>query len=242
MKKFVRGMSIFLAAVLSVAVFAACDSSDTEVDDKKDKKEEQKEEKVPTIEEIWKVFDEGENGKVSLTIRSEATEDGQTAVMTIEMVMEEDGDAAHAVYSTILTLDGEELVNESEEMYLTKDETTRTTYTRDEVTGKWIGDTEDIDKAEDESAAAGYAALFDAKYYNEFDKSTGRYTMKEGEKITMTEDGQTVEFTDCYIEYKNGSYTVFGKYSTDLGATVTLTLTCSGIGKTSVKLPAEISG
>ncbi len=229
MKTVARGISLFLATVLSVGVFAACDSSEKETD-------KEKEEKIPTIEEIRKIFDESENGKASMSIRSEATESGQTAVMTIDMVMEEDGDVARVVTTSVLTISGEEFSNESQEVYLTKNETTKTTYTKDEVTGKWSSQSEPRNDEED-AAVLGYNVLLDAKYYNEFDKEAGRYTMKDGEKIKS----EGVEFTDCYIEYKDGSYTVFAKYTQYL-AVCTLTLKYSDIGKVSVTLPEGIEG
>ncbi len=233
MKKFVRGMSLFLATVLSVGVFAACDSSEKEAD--------KEEKKIPTIEEVLKVFKETENGKFEMKVTSSATESGVTVSMDVDMSIEAADNLAYMVTSMKMTSSGQTLADESVEMYMKQSDDKITYYSKDETTGKWTENSGEVDQGSAESTAEAYKELFNAEYYGEFDKETGRYTMKEDQKVTIKVNGINAEFSDAYIEYKDGSYTLFTKY-TAAGADCTLTLKYSNIGKVSVTLPEGIEG
>ncbi len=108
---------------------------------------------------------------------------------------------------------------------------------KDDTTGKWTTQTLTLDQEKIESLAAGYKDLFKSEFYGEFDKETGRYTMKEGTKVTVNnEELVDAEFYDAYIECGDGEYTVFTKYTAGI-ANCTLTLKFSEIGKVTVTLP-----
>ncbi len=111
MKKIIKSMSLFLAAALSVGIFAACDSTDSVVEGNK------KEEKTLTIEEIFNTFNDTENGKLSMYVTSEATDAGSSALMTVNMEYEQAGDLAHSVTTTVLTVNGQEYTNVTKELY-----------------------------------------------------------------------------------------------------------------------------
>lgn len=236
MKTLVRGTTLFLATVLSIGVFTACDSSD---------QENKKEEKIPTIEEIFKTFNESQNGKMSMALEVDAGEDETAIDMKINMDVESDGNVAYTVASTSMNLMGESF-DYTIEMYTKVDGNSITTYIKDVESGEWISSTETVSEEDLESLAAGYEKLFKSEYFEAFDKETGRYVMKEGTKVTvnaadiMEDFGEgSADFYDAYIEYEDGSCKVFTKFSVE-DTEGTLTLKYSNIGKVTVTLP-EVS-
>lgn len=237
MKKTIRALSLILAAILSVGIFAACDGE---------------EEKIPTIEEIFQTLEKSENAKLSLILELEGSEYGTSMYVKVTTDVETDGDRAHSIASMTMNLSGKEFYSYETEMYSKVDGNSGTVYMKDEDTGEWQSTTVSLAEAgmDPGEFASQYQDLFNPEYFGEFDKETGRYTMTEGTRITLDDTGlldgfETLgdyDFFDAYIEVGDGSYTVFAKFSVASNASGTLTLTYSDIGQVTVTLPEGVEG
>lgn len=237
MKTVVRGISLFLATVLSIGVFAACDSSDTEKDDNGGKK---KEEKILTVEEIGEKLKNPENVKTSWNMEMDMELFGMDVHAVNVIEAEQDGNLLHYIETSTSTMsmDGETITEtETVETYQKQNGDNVTVYVKDEDDGSWSSEAGSIEELGVTAGIEDVEALFKSENFGEYDKSTGRYTMKEGITVEV-DDGVTV--TAGYIECKSGSYTVYVEMDMGDGLIAKTTMKYYDFGKASVKLPAGI--
>lgn len=178
--------------------------------------------KTPTPAEIYEKVEGAGNGKVVMKIKV-----GE--LMTTKSVMKMDGDKAHIV--TEVEMMG--AVNE-EETYEVKKGDKRIVYSKDKD-GNWTK--EEKDEEEDEDGVEAFMELFDTDNYEEFDKESRRYVMKEDVELEIGE----MVCSEGYIEVgEDGTYVIYTELEMGgMGAKIegSLKITISEIGEISVKLP-----
>ena len=177
--------------------------------------------KTPTPEEIYEMVEDADSAKV--TVKMDLGE-----IMSAKITMEMEGDKAHIVTKT------EAMGMETEEeTYQQKKGDKLITYTKDG--DKWT--TEETDDEEDEAGLEEFKELFDMDNYEEFDKESRRYVMKDDVDLDIDD----MACSDGYIEVgEDGTYIIYVELKQEvMGTTLkgSMKITISDIGKVSVKLP-----
>ena len=175
-----------------------------------------------------------------MEIATSIEESGVSMSMSMKMMIETENDRSHSTVNMDMNYAGSK-TNTTSEFYTDQSDGKNVLYMKDDATGLWTTteNTEELgEEVEDaDEAVSGYKDLFNSAFYGEFDKEARRYIMKEGEKASVTVEGESAEFYDAYIEVaKDGSYTLFAKYSVQ-GTEATLTLKLSRINKVTITLP-----
>jgi hypothetical protein len=208
MRNLIKPISAMLSALVLVTGLTACA-------------------KTPTPDEIYKKVEDAKSAKI--TIKMEFGEEkSDTTVMSTKITMEMEGDKAHIVTKTsIMGMENEE------ETYQEKKGDKLIVYTEDD--DEWTK--EETDNEEDEAGLEEFKELFDMDNYEEFDKESRRYKMKDD----VTLDIEEMVCSDGYIEVgEDGTYIIYVELKQDLmGATLkgSMKITISELGKVSVKLP-----
>ena len=177
--------------------------------------------KTPVPDEIYQLVEDADSAKI--VIKMEFTD-----YLTAKVTMKMEGDKAHLM--SVTDVMG---VKSEEETYQQRKDGKLYTYSLNDD-GKWEKDESDD---EDEEGVEEFKELFDTENYQEYDKESRRYEMKDDVEIEVDD----MVCSDGYIEVgEDGSFVIFAKISQSyMGVTLegSLKITVSDIGEVSVKLP-----
>lgn len=225
MRPLTKITALFLSALLCIGLLAACGEK----------------EKIPTVEEIYDTLDAADSCKFVTEQTVTASQNGVNVSVKSTTTQEAQGKLSHVNLSVVTSLMGTNSTTTSE-MYIREEDGGKyTLFTKDDGTGNWAKT--DVNDASELGLSdfSELKPLFSSDLYGEYDKETGKYTMKDGGKVNASISGMDAEFTDVEIGYKEGVYTISASL-TAAGTTGSISMTLSDVGSTTVTLPEGAEG
>lgn len=188
---------------------------------------------VLTVDEIFQVFKKSGNGRLTVTTTAQtAAEDGSVTVRQTQMASEKAGNLAHAVRNTLTVTGGVPNLS-STEIYQRQSGGMLISAMRTDG-GEWRFSRQ----VATENDGFSYGDIFRSSHFQSYDRENHRYVGKEG--LSVEVDGAV--YTDLLVEIGDGSYTMSANYTAADGASCTLSLTYSDVGKVELTLPDDLQG